>query len=56
MPSKPSGPPPVPFPAPDPGEPCVVIVPVPAGTVDLLDSSVIAEEIAHGEEENAESL
>jgi hypothetical protein len=39
---------------PEPPQPCVVKVPVPAGTVNLLDPEVIAKEITRGEAENAE--
>jgi len=40
-------------PPPNQPEPCVVRVPVPAGTVNLLDPEVIAKMVERGEAENA---
>jgi hypothetical protein len=43
--------PPYPYPPNDP-EPCAVVVPVPSGTVNLLDSEVIERDIERGNAEN----
>ena len=51
-PSEPFGPPKNPPPQPAADE-TVVHVPVPEGTVDLLDPAVIAEEVKRGDEQNA---